>query len=277
MNWPNSDSSSSPTGFSSETGACAERLIESTSSGSIPGYVGDLLSRRLATEPGHELAFRAPDLVQLLDDVDGDPDRARLVGKRSGDGLADPPCRVRRELEPLAVIELLRRANETECAFLDQVQEGKPLVAVVLRDGDDEPQVGLDHLLFGVEVAALDALGEIDFLLRREQPDLADVLQEELKGIGGHVRLQVKRGLRLAATPLVRRALHLISGDVGRIDLFDELDLSLLEEAMQLLDVALVEIQLGDRGRDLGVREHADLLALGHQPLDLFEFLQFRY
>ena len=30
--WPNSDSSSSPTGFSSETGVCALRLICSTSS-----------------------------------------------------------------------------------------------------------------------------------------------------------------------------------------------------------------------------------------------------
>ena len=34
--WPNSDSSPSPTGFSSDTGACAERLSESTSSGSMP-------------------------------------------------------------------------------------------------------------------------------------------------------------------------------------------------------------------------------------------------
>ena len=46
---------------------------------------------------------------------------------------------------------------------------------------------------------------------------------------------------------------------------------------MQLLDVGLVEIELGHRGRDLGVREHAELLPLGDQALDLFEFLQFRY
>src|SRR3954469_17555065 len=107
-----------------------------------PRDLGDLLGGGLAAQLRDELALGAADLVQLLDDMDGDPDRARLVGKRSGDGLADPPRRVRRELEPLAVIELLRRANETERAFLDQVQEGKSLIAVVLRDGDDEPQVG---------------------------------------------------------------------------------------------------------------------------------------
>ena len=39
---------------------------------------------------------------------------------------------------------------------------------------------------------------------------------------------------------------------VRRVDLLDELDLRLLEEAVQLLDVGLVEIDLGDRGRDLG-------------------------
>src|SRR5689334_13375097 len=147
--------------------------------------LGDLLGRGLAPELGDELALRAADLVQLLHDVDRDADRARLVRQRPRDRLPDPPGRVRRELEALAIVELLRRANETERALLDQVEEGKSLVAVVLRDGDDEPQVGLDHLLLGVEIATLDALGEIDFLLRREEPDLADVLQEQLKGIGG--------------------------------------------------------------------------------------------
>ena len=157
MNWPNSDSSSSPTGFSSETGACAERLIESTSSGSMPGDLGDLLGGGLAAQLGDELALGAADLVELLDDVDRDADRARLVGERAGDRLADPPGRVGRELEALAVVELLRRADEAERPLLDQVEERQALVAVVLRDRDDEPQVGLDHLLLRVEVAALDA------------------------------------------------------------------------------------------------------------------------
>ena len=46
---------------------------------------------------------------------------------------------------------------------------------------------------------------------------------------------------------------------------------------MELLDVGLVEVELGDRLGDLGEREHADVLALGEQALDLFEFLQFNY
>src|SRR3954471_301854 len=145
--------------------------------------LGDLLGRGLAPELGHELALGPADLVELLHHVDRDADRARLVGQGPRDRLPDPPRRVRRELEALAVVELLRRANQTERALLDEVEERESLVSVVLRDGDDEPQVGLDHLLLCVEVAALDALREVNLLLRREQTDLADVLQEQLKGI----------------------------------------------------------------------------------------------
>jgi len=140
------------------------------------GDVGDLLGGGLAAELGDQLALGAADLVQLLDHVHGDADGAGLVGQRAGDGLADPPRRVGGELEALAVVELLRGAHESERALLDQVEEGKALIAVVLGDRHDEAQVGLDHLLLGVEVSALDGLGEGDFLGGGEQADLADVL-----------------------------------------------------------------------------------------------------
>src|SRR4029079_5064509 len=108
------------------------------------------------------LALGTADLVELLDDVDRDADRSRLVGERAGDRLADPPGRVGRELEALAVVELLRGADEAERALLNQVEEGQALVSVVLRDRDDQAEVRLDHLLLRVEIAALDALREVD-------------------------------------------------------------------------------------------------------------------
>src|SRR5690349_23303848 len=124
--------------------------------------LGDLLRRGLAAELRDQLALRAADLVELLHDVDRDADRARLVGERAGDRLPDPPRRVGRELEALAVVELLRRADEPERALLDEVEEGQSLVPVVLGDRHHEPEVGLDHLLLRVQITALDAAGEVD-------------------------------------------------------------------------------------------------------------------
>ena len=239
------------------------------------GHVGDLLGRRLSAERRGQAALGPADLVQLLDDVDRDPDRARFISESAGDRLTDPPGRVGRELEPLAVVELLRRADKTDRALLDQVEKRQPLVAVVLRDRDDQPQVRLDHLLFRVQLPALDPLGEIDLLLGAQQPHLADALHQQLKGIGGHVGLEVKRGLGLAPTALVGDTVHL-RRRVRGIDLFDELDLGPLEEAVQLLDVGLVEVELGRGGLDLGVCEHAELLAACDQALDLFKLLKFR-
>ncbi len=272
MNWPNSDSSSSPSGFSSETGACAERLIESTSSGSIPGDLGDLPRGRLAAELGDQLALHAADPVELLDDVDGDADRPCLVGERAGDRLADPPGRVGRELEAPPVVELLGRTDQAKRPLLDQVEERQALVAVVLRDRDDQAEVRLDHLLLGVEVAALDPLRELDLLGGGEQPDLADVLEEELQGIGGHVRLQVERLLALATT-LAVGALGLGGRLLGRVEVLDQLDAVLLEVPVEILDVGFVELDLGDGAGDVAEGEHAQLLALGDQRLYFLKLL----
>ena len=76
---------------------------------------------------------------------------------------------------------------------------------------------------------------------------------------------------------LLGRALDAQARRGGRVDLLDQLDLTALEQAVQLLDVGFVEAELGRGGRDLGVREHADLLPASDQTLDLFKLLKFRY
>src|SRR6202043_3912661 len=219
--------------------------------------LGDLVGRRLATELRHELSLGAADLVELLDHVHRDANRARLVGQGTAERLPDPPGRVGRELEALAVIELLRRAHQPERALLDQVEEGKALVAVVLRYRDDEPKVRLDHLLLGVEIAALDPLREIDLLLRGQQAHLADVLEEQLQRIRRHVRLEIERRFRFPPAALVRRSLELRRDRSRGIDVLDELDLGSLEVAVQLFDVRLVEVELGHRLRYLRKGENA--------------------
>ncbi len=102
-------------------------------------------------------------------------------------------------------------------------------------------------------------------------------LRNSCKRVGRHVRLEIKRGLGLAPSALVGRAFDLRAGGRGRIDVLDELDLRFLEVAVQLLDVGLVQIEIGGRGGYLGEREHSHLLPLGQQVLDLFQLLQFHH
>ena len=96
-----------------------------------------------------QLALGPDDPVHVLDHVHRDADRARLVGDRAGDRLADPPRGVRRELEALGVVELVDRPHQAEVALLDQVEQLHAPARVALGDADDEAQVGLGQLALG--------------------------------------------------------------------------------------------------------------------------------
>ena len=157
--------------------------------------------RRLAAELLDELALHVHDLVQLLHHVHGDPDGAGLVGDRAGHGLADPPGGVGRELVAAPVVELLDGADQAERALLDQVEEREATAEVALGDRDHEAQVGLDHLLLRDHVAALDALGEPDLLVRGEQVDPPDRAEVEAQGVEARLDGQVDLGLLRPAGP----------------------------------------------------------------------------
>ena len=113
----------------------------------------DLDRRRVAAQLAAKPPLGADDLVVLVDDVDGHANRAALVGDRARDGLADPPRRIRRELVAAAPVELLGGADEADRPLLDEIEERQPLVAVALRNRDDEAEVRLDHLLLRAQVA----------------------------------------------------------------------------------------------------------------------------
>ena len=128
------------------------------------------------------LPARAHDLVDRLDHVHGNADRARLVRDRARDSLTDPPRRVGRELVAAPVLELVHRLHQPDIALLDQVQELQAAVRVLLGDGDHEAKIGLHHLLLGdgglafallhlVHDAAI--LGDVEPGFRRQRMDLA--------------------------------------------------------------------------------------------------------
>src|SRR4029077_7305549 len=190
-------------------------------------------------ELGLELACVPVQRLPALMHVRGDADRPRLAGNRPLDRLANPPGGVGRELEALAVVELLDRSVEPNDAVLDQIAERHTVAAVALGDMYDETQIAVDHPLLGGTVAALDTLGERDLLRRGQQRVTADLVHEHLQRIRG------RRGW-----------VCLIRGLLGRLP---DPDAALLEGSTERLEILGLElVRLGER-LEL-VRAHETLL-----------------
>ena len=155
---PNSLSPSSPSGVCREIGSRPYFCTSTTFSGRHVELLGELLRSGLAAEVLQHLALHAGELVDDLDHVHRDADRAGLVGHRAGDRLPDPPGRVRRELVALGVVELLDRTDQAEVALLDQVEEQHAAAGVALGQRDDQAQVGLEQVVLGAAAVLGDPL-----------------------------------------------------------------------------------------------------------------------
>ena len=188
--------------------------------------------------------------------MDGHPDRAALVGQGARHGLTNPPSRVGRKLVALAVVELLGGANEADRALLDQIEKRQPLVAVVLRNRDDEAQVGLDHVLLCALVALLDALGEFDLLRRSQQRHTPDVLEKQLQRIGRD----------FASREVERRA-----SLVCRLR-SNDLHVRRIESAIDVLDLRVGQVELVERASQILVRDSASLFSLRQKRPRSFAF-----
>ena len=230
---------------------------------------GDLVRRGLAAERLDELALDVHDLVELLDHVDRDADGPPLVRDRTRDGLANPPGRVRGELVAAPVVELLDRADQPERALLDQVQERQAAAQVALGDRDDEAEVRLDHLLLGVQVAALDPLGQRDFLLRGEQLHAPDRAQVQPQGVQARLDREVDLGLPRRVGVLLPAGLGPLEAaalaDRGPPVVGDDVDALLLQVRMELGDLLLRDLDLLQRGGDLREGQDASVLAFRYE------------
>ena len=185
-------------------------------------------------------------------------DGPRLIGDGAGDGLADPPGRIGRELVAPAVLELVDRLHQADVAFLDKIEELEAAVGVLLGDRDDEAQVGLDHFLLGPAGLALALLHRGDDAL-----ELGDVETDGAGEIGDLATnafdlVAVAGGVALPAGVLERRdpaqpaRVKLVAG-IG----LDELDPDHLAALGHAHEVAFA-------GNELAV----DGIELGDQPLD---------
>jgi len=82
-----------------------------------------------------------------LNHMDRNADRTRLIGDRTRDRLANPPCRVRAELKPLRIVKFIDRLDKAEIAFLDKIEKVHTATCVSLCDADNESKVGFSQML----------------------------------------------------------------------------------------------------------------------------------
>src|SRR5262249_54953185 len=175
--------------------------------GRYAGALRELFRSGLASQLVDHRTVDARDAVQRLDHVDRNADRTRMVGDRARDRLADPPRRVRGELEATAVLESVHGLHEADVALLDQVEQAQVASQVPLRHRDDEAKIGLHQLLLGLAdltVAAGD-LYQQRLELTTRQPDLAlelaDLASDGVVLSASHLQAQALDAITLAADP----------------------------------------------------------------------------
>jgi hypothetical protein len=145
-------------------------------------FLGQFLVGRFAAEFLLQFHRRAAHLGNFVHQMHRQADGLGLVGQRAFDGLLDPPRAVGGKFAALGRVKPLDGLHQADVALADQIQQRQADALVIARDFDDQAQVGLDHLFARLFVALLDAGGQFDFLLGREQFDLADFAQVKLDG-----------------------------------------------------------------------------------------------
>src|SRR5215467_16290034 len=116
----------------------------------------DFFRGRFTPEFLYEMSRGPDELIDCLYHVHRNTDRPGLIGDRSSNGLPNPPRGVRAELIPALVLELIHGLHQADVSLLNQIQELKPAVRILLGDADDKSQIRLNQ--FG--------LSPLDLLLR---------------------------------------------------------------------------------------------------------------
>ena len=217
-----------------------------------PHFLCDLLRPRVASVLLHQLPIHANELIDRFDHVYRNANGARLICDRTRDRLPDPPRRIGGKLISLAVIEFFDRFDQTEVAFLNKIEEQHAAADISLCNRNNQTQVRLRQLVFGLRVAFRHSLGDLDLFRRAEQRHFADLLQVHTDGI---VNVDA---LRRCENALQLRDLLI---DVLRhFHLFYDINVERLDMIVQFFDLFLIEFQFLQRVHDLLVGQ--DALAL---------------
>ena len=91
--------------------------------------------------------------------------------------LADPPHRIGNEFETTGFIELFRRFDEAQVAFVDEVRQAEALILVLLGYGNHKAEIRAGEFFQGFLVPFANALGQFHFFVRGDEFFTTNLLQ----------------------------------------------------------------------------------------------------
>src|SRR5262249_12663048 len=117
----------------------------------------ELLCLRSASLVRPQLGRSSVQLALTLYDVTRQPDRPVLLAEGAADGLADPPMGIGDKTQSTTRLELVHRTHQPQISLLNQVEKRHTTVAKARRHMNDETQIRLHHLRFGLVKLSLGA------------------------------------------------------------------------------------------------------------------------
>ena len=136
------------------------------------------------------------------------PHDTRLLSQRLKDCLANPPHRVRDELDSLGFVEFVRGADQTEIALVDQVGERHALILVLLRHRNHEAQIRTDQFVERILITDADSTRQFGFLFARDEGIDTDVAQVLVQRPFLVLRLLFRRSYSHGTSSSVRRGMR---------------------------------------------------------------------
>src|SRR5439155_18163219 len=159
----------------------------------------DLFRRGFASKVLEQTATDTDQPVDRLHHMNRDTNRARLVGDRASDSLANPPGCICTKLVALRVVEFLDSTNQADISLLDQVQQAHTTANILFCNTYHQAQVCLSQAalcfitvidvtaiwssLRKLGLAAFHALRQTYFFLGRKQRDAANLTEIHPHGI----------------------------------------------------------------------------------------------
>ena len=77
-----------------------------------------------------------------------------MVGNGSGNGLANPPCRIGAEFIASAIFVFIDRPHQAGIAFLNDIQEAQAAIAIFFGDGNHQAQIAAGKISLGLFILA---------------------------------------------------------------------------------------------------------------------------